>query len=168
MEQPDIENLETGNEPNFFEQAINSQEEIKIDLNPNLFLDEENLNEQFNWPSNLNITPAKKTWKRKSLNGLKLKDRQIGHSKTRRWRCTSCGNGFKSRTCLKLHKVNHEVKEFKCGNRFANKQCLENAMIGHSEERRWACKFCGERYKNKPVWKRHLKEKHGQGYDDQV
>ncbi|XP_067637928.1 zinc finger protein 493-like isoform X2 [Eurosta solidaginis] len=79
----------------------------------------------------------------------------------RKYRCDICGNLFKRRRTLEVHKRSHSnAKPHKCdfcGNHFSNMSNLHSHMCSNTGEKPYKCKYCERAYRSKFGVLQHLR-----------
>ncbi|XP_067635455.1 uncharacterized protein [Eurosta solidaginis] len=78
--------------------------------------------------------------------------------------CDICGNHFKTKSVLNLHKILHSAeKPHKCDiceMRFVRATILSQHMRTHTGEKPYKCKYCERCFTTKDLLKRHLRANH--------
>ncbi|XP_061713738.1 zinc finger protein 454-like [Cydia pomonella] len=80
------------------------------------------------------------------------------HSKKRLYKCKDCGRGLKTRDTLKKHLLLHRNDKFPCqlcSKTFQTLEYLRVHMRIHTKEKRFECRFCGERFGRTDRRRRH-------------
>ncbi|KAF7269689.1 hypothetical protein GWI33_017274 [Rhynchophorus ferrugineus] len=98
------------------------------------------------------------TAKEETTNRIK-NDNTEGTGDENAYQCTICGNFYRSRSSLKVHKLRHEVPKAYlcniCGNRYSTKAILKHHQMVHTGEKNYSCNICGKRFRFYPSLKTH-------------